>query len=334
MRSARFTAGAVAALLLVPWRAGADVPRLKLEIHRCVRVNGELVSSLVQVELKGHVSAMSSDASRVAVEVQCTKRGTSILIVDEDGLPVAARVIDLGAFGTAARARLLALSIAEMVGAIWEVPPASPIPELKDLALPPSVSSGGASQVDKGAAGLDAEIPAPTKAKAEPTSVFDLSARATARKFGGGPFQFGVSLGAALSFQKYLAAGADLSFERGSRSTLLGDVAGNTVSLGAWVGARLDLEPFEVRGGVGLRGGVAILKGSPNPSAQGGTVTGPWVGPMLAVAGRWSHERFLVEVSVDGGVNLVPVRGLLESGGEVSISGAWLGLHVGAGWKL
>jgi hypothetical protein len=333
----------------------ADTPRLRLEIQRCVHIKQDHLSTLVQVELKGHVSVRSAqNVARVSVEVGCARGGgVTIQILDEDGIPVASRTLDIGAYGAASRPRLLALAIAEMVGAIWETPPAPPVPEPKPAPAIPSAAPGptatattpeagppaGQQKVEGPAApspssGLDVELPPPPPKKQADEIHFDIGARVGTRKFGGGPFEFGGALRGALSFRRRLVAELDLALETGVNGTSLGDVLGTTSSLGAWAGVMVEIEQFELRGGIGLRAGVAHLQGKPSGTAHGASVTGGWMGPMLALAGCAHFGEMRVEVGLDGGVNLMPVRALVENAPEVSISGAWFTLQLGVGYRL
>ncbi len=331
---------AVMLALLAPAAAGADVPRIRISLHRCLQLKEDLVSGMVHVELKGHVTARSGAVTGgVGAEVRCAKGGVVIEIFDDDTATlVATRTVDLTAFGAGARPRLLALTIAEMVDAVWESA-APPAPESLAPAVAEQPVAAASPRADapvpevQASAGLDIEPPPPPK-KVRDLRLYDFAVRVSTRKFAQGPFEFGGSLRGAIAFDERLVAEGDLSVERGESGTDLGPVSGTTYSLGAWVGLRLDLEPIELRGGVGLRAGVASLAGSPRPEVRAGTVTGGWVGPMVVVVARWLLSDVMVDLGLDGGVNLTPVRGRVAGGEEVSIAGGWLGVQLGVGYRL
>lgn len=346
-----FAAALVASLLLAPSLAAADAPRIRLSLHRCLHLQEDKVQALVGVELKGNVSAPTAAVEgRVSVEVRCVKGGALVEVFDEEGALVASRTVRLAAYGASSRPRLLAMTIAEMVDAVWDTPPSEPgpgpapslsvpgAPEPSSLpgflaATPSDPAADGARPAGEVHAGLDVELPkAPKKAPQE--RLYDLSVRVTTRKFAQGPFEFGGSLRGAVAFTRFLVAEADFCLERGEAATELGNVSGTTYSLAAWTGIRLDLEPVELRGGVGLRGGVASLTGSPGPGVKAGAVTGGWAGPMVALGVRWLVSDVILEVGGDAGVNLTPVRGLVAGGNEVSIAGGWFGVQLGVGYRL
>lgn len=315
---------ALLALTVAPARAPAEVPRIQITVHPCVRIKQDLVTSLVGVELKGHVSASGADVKRVGVEVRCLRGEILIEIDDEEGVVVASRTLNLGPQVKTDRPRVLALTIAEMVAAIWETPPAPVVPEAPARPADPRQ-------------GLDAELPPPTR-RAVSDRLFDVAVRASTRKFSLAPFQWGGSIRGAVAFDRRVVAEADFAFERGTRSySELGDVAGTTYSVGVWGGLRLDLDPVELRGGVGLRGGAANISGSPGPGAQAHQVTGALLGPMIVLATRWLIRSVLLELSADFGLDLLAVRGVvLTSRGEteVSIGGPWFGIQLGVGYRL
>jgi hypothetical protein len=126
----------------------------------------------------------------------------------------------------------------------------------------------------------------------------------------------------------------DLLADYGQRSTAIGTVSVDTVSVGPslFVQARRGL--FALEGGAGLRVGLADLTGHPNASSQerGGSLLSAWGGPVVNVD---AYAELIHGVALALGGELgdapFPVRGLVvgPSGGDVSIVGVWFGAHVG-----
>ncbi len=296
--------GSLASMLLLA--AAGEGPALRFEGCADRQING--VKGLVAVELAGKPLADSTKA-----EIFC--RGSRALVmVSGQGEPLA-RWVDLRAGGAQGRARLLALTIAELVSAQQAMPQSS-LPAEEKPPVPPTPDES--PQVT--------DVPEPAQLR--------LNAAGQVRAFPGGLMLLGIGGEVARGSPGRIGWRADLLLEGGLAARSLGQVEASAAGLGLaalWQIARVG--SFDVEAATGLRGGYARLEGVPidpwlpkQPPTQGA-----WLGPFLALRMCYARGWLGIELGAEAGVVLLPLRAGITAPEEAGISGGWLGLQLGVG---
>ena len=106
-------------------------------------------------------------------------------------------------------------------------------------------------------------------------------------------------------------------------------LTGLAAAAGHWSRGR-----FVLRGGLGVRGGVAWLGGTPlDPEITvGGAVRGLWWGPAALVDGGVRVGRHgVLMLAVEVGRTVLPVTAFVQGDNPVVIGGTWIRAGVGVG---
>lgn len=308
---------ALAGVMLFGATAFARVANVRLQMDDCALAPSDEVRRILNIELRG---TLVESAEATDVTVTCADASAArISARDNESGRTLDRSVALADAAPSARARLLALSIAELVltldrerEAAPPPPKIAPTPPAPPPALPPP------------------SVAAPTK---EPRRL-QLSAIATGHGlFDGTGFLAGGGLRLAHDLPQHVGWSTDAFVEHGAASTTVGIVAVDEISVDATLFYTRHWRRIGFRLGAGARGGAVRLAGAPgSASAHGGTVWGPWgglLGRFSAVLTPW--HRLVVELGVDGGYVLVPVAGLVDGVRQVAVDGGWVGFSVAIG---
>jgi hypothetical protein len=273
---------ALAALVSSP--AFAQSPhRLSLELEDCLGARAASVRRIVAAEVGDALvggEAGATDEASTQARAECGIE-TVVVAVSHPGTRVRLeRRVDLTSVAENARARLLALSIVELVASAWSavdsLPPAPPEPAPAESAsTPPAEEAPVLPRIVR-------------REPVEPEVVperrpFGIRAIGVAR-VSGSPFHIsgggGLGIEAALPFG--LGVGGDVRYEQGSVGTQLGDVSLRV----AWSTVLLLVRPLvgsnALTVGAGAKVGIAWLEGSPRPGVGGHTQVGFVIGPSIA----------------------------------------------------
>lgn len=313
---------------LCPQRAHADDEgrlTVALAIDPCAKVDVANVRRVFLIELRTSVPKASlGDASQGArIQVACDGALILLQISDQVTGKSVARRIDLSRTPAEGRDRLLALAVMELLVASWA--------ELRTTPKP---------------------VVTPVDRKAAPAT--RRSARALAsRNIVDNPWTTTASALGSLTWESYGFAGGggvrvvrehrsgvgwavELSARTANENVALGSVSVRTVSAGASaVGVRVRGD-LSLRAGVGVRLGMVTMSGTPDDQAmaEGGQIVGLSAGPLLGAGADLRVYRDLVlGVSVETGLHLFPVRGLVDDSRAVDLEGAWLITRLAAGWR-
>jgi hypothetical protein len=308
----------IALLLWTQLAGGAEL----IEVDGCVEASADEIRRIVRVEL-GH----SFELSGAAAQIGCEEDGQIRLHLDDTATSKSVeRRIAVGA--KAARARLLALALVELISASWA--------ELETPAPRTSVVPPPSLEVRKTVVATLERLE--RRAGALPAlGRFRLFAVAGLQGFLDGP---GVLGGAGLRLgrdHKYHVGWAvDAMTFHGQPGTSLGPVTVDTLSLSGTFFVHGQWSRVALRGGVGLRGGAARLGGQASQqSVSANSLWGPWLGPMaeleLTVA---ATRRLAVELGGEVGYVVLPVVGLVNNVREVAVDGPWFGLNMRLGFFL
>ncbi|AKF10155.1 hypothetical protein [Sandaracinus amylolyticus] len=309
-------------------------PRVAIAIDpSCAELDAELVAHVLQIELGADAELARSDVEATSrARVSC--EGTSVAVDVDDGLTRKRlqRTFDLASAPPAVRARLVALAIAELLGAAWvelgmrhdaELDAVRPAPEGSEEARAAALDAARDRLVEETAPG-DLEAPTTEPIGARPLGIHVLGAL----RVSGEPLHVAGGAGLGLDVELYapLAIVLDARAEHGRvEAGALGSVGVTTAWLGALLALRLPFGLDHADFGVGARGGVAILEGRASSGASADTI----VGGTLAVISAAHLSLHVVgsaylHVGVELGWIAVPVRGTLAPTGETiaGIAGA------------
>jgi hypothetical protein len=331
------------ALLWLAWssvaRAQAEPPRVWLSVDPCVAADAAEVRRIAAVELDARlVDRAQPDATQVVAT--CDAALVRIDAIDSVTGKSLSRRVNLESEIPSARARLLAIAIAELVSASWtelasnptpRVPPAAPPPsDEAKAAAPPAVreeaSAIGSTHASAAAGGRDA------RPERRP---FRVEALAEMRAFPS-PAITSLGFGAAVSWHRSgtMGIGLDVLADEGRTSTPLGTVSVDALSMGPCAFLEMVRGAFTLRGSAGVRVGVVALSGhAASSNVRSESFRSPWGGPFAAVAAYFAiGDVVALTVGGDAGDAPFPVHGRVVVGSavsDVSIAGPWLGARVG-----
>jgi hypothetical protein len=292
--------------------------RVYLEVLDCETIRVAEIGRVLEIELLARiVDRPSAEATRASVH--CVGPVAGLTVVDPISEQSTSRTLTLHARSRRVHDRLIAIAIAELVGAVWsDDPVAAPAPAPSP---PPPVVSPSPSTL------LDPALTRRPQADARGIGV----GGKTAFHFFAAPTPTWVAGGGALvsvGSGRWLAFSLDVLAETGATSLSLGRVDALVFSTRPAVGARATLGPLEWVGSAGLRAGAVVLTGTPfDPArATGGRVVGPLFAPTAEVEARLGLGRSArASVGVEGGWVTTPVQGTVNGAAGTGTERAVLG---------
>jgi hypothetical protein len=298
-------------------------PLVHLEIDSCVEVDQAEARRVLGIELGALLTDEGPAPDRTHVGVGCDEAGVRLTVDDPTTSKSLVRTIDLGSAAAKARARLLALAIAELITASWTELRIHPAPVVKPVGprAPPEAKQA---------------VLAAMTVQSERSLLLRL--RVMAR--GGGMAFFsgtGVLGGAGVlvgqDFKPSVGWQSDVQALHATTGTSLGAVSTDVIALGAALVVHYTWRRMGVRGGVGLRGGAVRMAGEGmGEEIRANSLWGPFGGVMGTLSlGVAATRRLALEVGIEGGYVLVPVAGLVDGRRAVAIEGGWVGFHAGVG---
>jgi hypothetical protein len=279
-------------------------------IDPCVGVDGPRVGEMVALELR-----MLGRVRPPAAHVRATCRGGHMVLTVDDGAGLGGeRILDLASFPLRGRARLLALEISEMLSPGPEETHARPLPP---PAAPPAA----------------AVVFAPA-----PRARIELGVLMAAER-GGQPQRTGAALALAISYRarRHLALVGEARVGAGSWDTPLGAVDRRSVSAASALLATLERGAGWVGAGLGVRAGLVGLRGRPpaNSAVRSEEEGGATWGPLATLAGAYPIVgRALASVRAEIGLVARAIVGTVPAGADVAVSGPWLSIAAGLGWRF
>jgi hypothetical protein len=291
-------------------------PRVTLDLTGCDLAFAGEVRRIAGVELRAMV--VEPDESHGAVTrtiVTCRDTVADLWVSDPVTAKLVLRTVSLAETSPRARARLIALAIAELVSASWEEVESNPEPR-----VPPATPT-------------PPEERAIVRRALERPQRVAVDALGDARALlGSGVLLLGGAIRAAVRLGPPLTLRLQACTDVGSASTSLGDVAIQITHGSAGLGWAFDLGALDALLWAGALVGYARLAGEPNPSATGHVQSGPWAGPEAGIDILfWPREVAHLVLGLSGGAALLGVRGDVQGGESVGASGAWGALTLGVG---
>ncbi len=289
-------------------------PRVSIAIVGCDDTLAREAQRIAAVELRAALVDAVVDETTTQVTATCAADSAQLRVLDPTTGKSVERSVALSREAPSARARLLALAIAELVAASWSELESNPEPK-----APPAVPLAPMA-VREAARGVIAPLPLEMAAVAD---VHFLASRDLVLG-GGARTEVWVSPALFLRFDA-LAHYAELS-----RPT--GTIALTMPSLSAAVGASSGSGSLRTSVSLGARFGYAWMSGVGGDTATTGyRQRGVWLGPELAVeCAAWPRARVHPLLSLSLGAHLVGVRGTVDDGRDVMVTAVWSALSLGA----
>jgi hypothetical protein len=291
-----------------------EKPRLSISVLGCDDALAREAQRIAAVELRAALVEAPPDEATTQVTATCTAQAADLRVLDPTTGKSVERSVALSLAAPTARARLLALAIAELVAASWS--------ELETNPEPKAPASAALAPVEAREAARGAIAPFPIELAAV------AGARLLASRdllFGGGArAEFWVSPTFFLRFDG-LAHYADVS-----RPT--GTIALTMPSLSAAWGASLGRASVRTDLSLGARAGYVWMSGvSSGETTSGSLQSGVWAGPELSLdCALWPRARIHPLLSVSLGAHIVGVRGTVDNGRDVMATSIWSSVSVGA----
>ncbi|MBL8933879.1 MAG: hypothetical protein JNM69_04955 [Archangium sp.] len=296
-----------AAVLVVALAATPGVRRVGLTATGCGGAFVTEVRQLLAIELKATVGALF-DSAPETVALECSASIISVEVLRHGEAP-APLTIDVSSVDEGARARTVALLLAEVMSA---APPPPPV-----VARPaPSAS------------------PEPSVAPVLPDAPARLLVTAgfTARTLE--QVQLGGTVGVAVPLLRWFGVHAEVSALTAQVVRPGGRVQATAIDGAIGVDLRWSPELVMLRLGPGLRCGWGLLEGRPDASRVGGKVSGVMWGPQVSagVSVRPRGSALVLNGSVDLGWWLPRLTGSVFEGTPVVVGGPFGVLTLGVGW--
>ena len=302
---------------MVVVRASGEVrenrPRVSIIVVGCSDALAREAQRIAAIELRAALVDGTPDAATTQVTATCGTESAKLQVIDPTTGKSLERAVAVSQAAPTARARLLALAIAELVAASWSELESNPEPRAKAAA---PLAPAAAREAARGAI-------APRRT--ELAAVADAHLLASRDLLVGGGARSEIWLSPAL----FLRLDALVDYAQLSRSN--GTVAVTMPSLSSALGACLCSASLRPSVSLGARAGYVWMNGVPRDSATTGTRQGgAWVGPELAVElSAWPRARVHPMLSLSVGAHLVGVRGTVNGGRDVMATALWSALSLG-----
>jgi hypothetical protein len=291
---------------------GPDRPGVSIIVVGCDTVLAGEAQRIAAVELRATLVNAPPDPSVTRVTAACQGASAALEVRDPMTGKSLQRTVALTETAPKARARLLALAVAELVAASWSELESNPQPRAPPAEpLPPYA----AREAARAAVARSVELAA----------VVDLHVLASGDGLVGGGARAALWL-SPIAFLRVdiLANYAELGRATGSVAVVMPSAS---VAIGAagWLGARL--RPAV---SAGIRSGYVWMNGvAAGTGAMGSRQEGAWIGPELSFQlTAWPRARVHPVLGVAAGAHLVGVRGTVDADRDVEAVGFWGGLSA------
>jgi len=282
------------------------------------------------MELGALLTDESAEREVTEVSVSCERQYVWLRVDDPVTGKALTRVVDLSSDPVSARARLVALAVAELVVASWTELVTNPEPQVSPAGpRPPARVVAAARKV------VDKRVPKQMKPHVGETRLLAVAARRSFPSDDTLLWGGGVRIGC----DQFSSVGwtADLLAEHGRTEVSLGRVKMDTFTAGGtlylyrrWAWATFHL-------GVGLRIGMARLAGETDQAVSATAESGiaPWGWPTATAGLRFEpYGPLIFEAAGESGYIVLPMSGTVEGRRELTVDGLWIGAQLGVGLLL
>ena len=298
-------------------------PAVSVSVDHCISVEQREVERLTALELGVRAAGANASATTTRVSVSCAGEHVRLRVVDPLTGKTLERTLSLTTREVDVAGRAISLAAAELVLTSWA-----------ELTLTPDKSAPAPLELVP-AARPAAEQRVLSRTERGVRLEYLLASASVAGPFEGVGFGFGGGPRLAVSFGRHgFGADWDLAAHRAVTDTALGDVETTLFSSGLFARWALDGAPWFVDLGVGARGGIARLEGTPEDFelSRGSVVAGVFGGPAASFGVSLRVSELALRLGAESGYALRGVAGDVESEPGVAVSGAWLSGSFAVGW--
>ena len=291
---------------------------MQVTLDGCPGVDAVEVERIAAIEL----GSSPPTPEPVRARVSCAAEATEVRVDDPVTKKALVRAIDLASLAPKAKARTLALAIAELISASWSELLLNPAPRVEAVgpATPPEVKES-----------VREALPAPAA-----TGVLRVEAFGAGRGLFSTPaVQWGGGVRVLWAPRSRLGGLFDLGGEHAETRDAAGRLSLDTAS----VSANLVLlfapsELLQLYGGLGGRLGVGRVVGTPTDASvtRGGTLAGAFGGPQLVAGAALTFGHVLVSLGVEVGWAVLKLRGTVDGSKGLGVDGPYAGAQLGLGF--
>jgi hypothetical protein len=292
------------------------MPRVSLDLSACEEPFASEVRRIAGIELRAVVVDQAQPGAAVTrAVVKCHDAAADLWVSDSVTSKLVVRTVSLGETEPRARARLIALAVAELVSASWEEVESNPNPKVPaQTPAPARVRESVRHAIDRPERSA---VDALFDARLLPSSGALLL---------GGAVRSSIRLDSPLHLR--LEAGGDI----GTVQRALGSVSIQTGHGSAALGWALDFGVVSALLWAGGTLGFARIAGQPRAAATGNTQSGLLVGPEAGCDFvLWPRALAHMMLGLSGGGALIGVRGDVQGDRSVAVLGSWFALRMGVG---
>jgi hypothetical protein len=257
------------------------------------------------------------DQATTQITASCSADVAILRVIDPTTGKSLERSVALSQAAPTARARLLALAMAELVAASWS--------ELEDNPEPKTAPALPLAPVAAREAARGVVAPRP----------IELAALADAHLLSSRDLVPGGGARIAIWISPTFFIGFDVLAHYAQLSRPTGKVALTMPSVSSALGLSFGSAWLQPRLSLGARVGYAWMSGvSASGATTGGREQGVWAGPELLVElSAWSRARIHPLLCLSIGANVLGVSGTVNSARDVSVTGVWSSLSIGAAMR-
>jgi hypothetical protein len=294
--------------------AREEKPRLSIAVLGCDEVLAREAQRIAAIELRAALVEASPDEATTQVTATCNAESAHLRVLDPTTSKSVERSVALSQAAPTARARLLALAIAELVAASWSELESNPEPKAPPAAPLAPVEAREAAR------GVIAPVP------------IELAAVADARLLASRDLLFGGGARADFWLSPPLFVRFDGLAHYAELSRATGTIALTMPSVSAAFGVSFVKTSVRADIGLGARAGYVWMSGvSSGETTSGSRQNGMWAGPELSLdCAPWPRARIHPLLSLSVGAHLIGVRGTVNQGRDVMATSVWSSLSVGA----
>lgn len=311
--------------------SAADLhPWVRMRIDPCIDASTDEVRRITAVELAAVlVDTTTAEQDVTQVTVGCSGGLVTLRVDDPITGKSIRRSVDLRDADSSARARLVALAVAELVYTSWSELALNPTPE-----VPASGSQASQRAVEAARRAVMRRLPRNLNPP-QPLRLLGVTSRRAFFSQEGALWGGGLRL--ADDPFPWIGWSFDALVEHGVIRADVGTVSLDTFTIGGSILVHQQWSVLAMRAGLGIRGGVARMQGDPDRTsvAQGKSAAAPWGWPLGVFAFSVIPFRPLVlEVAAEAGYVVLPLGASSGPVREVTLDGGWWGLQFGMGMTL
>lgn len=291
---------------------------VQVQVEACPGIDAAEVERITGIEL----GSAPPTPEPVRARVSCSST-TEVRVDDPVTKKSLVREIDLAPLAPKAKARTLALAIAELISASWSELLLNPEPKVEAVGekTPPEVLESVRESLPEEA----------------PRGTLRLEAYGAGRGLFSTPaLQWGGGLRVLWAPRERLGGLFDLSGEHAETRDAAGRLSMDTASLSASLALLFaPAESLRLHAALGGRLGLGRVIGTPvdAEATRGGTLTGGFGGPQLSLGAALVLGHFVVSLGLEAGWALLKLRGTVDGARGLGLDGAWASAQLGAGWS-